>query len=258
MVVGTFLLVYASSLTHPQDSLPHPRSASSISPNNFSMFTYGRVWPAAIDALVYGWASTAGLGLAVWLLARMSRDAGRSPGALMTRGRLLESRRRHRPDRHFPRRQHRRRAARISRATPRGSSGSPTRSSPSGPSPLILDARTGPRSHRAGWMLAALFAFPVALRRAAASCSAPHPLPGSGVIQELIGAWYVHGIYTLWLAPLGLGLLYYLIPKVSGLSIRFRHQGARSRSGPGSSSRPGPPCMISSADRSPPRRSPSA
>jgi len=28
-------------------------------------------------------------------------------------------------------------------------------------------------------------------------------------------------IYTLWLAPLGLGLLYYLIPKVSGISIRY-------------------------------------
>jgi len=41
------------------------------------------------------------------------------------------------------------------------------------------------------------------------------------VIQEVIGAWYVHGIYTLWLAPLGLGLLYYLIPKISGISIRF-------------------------------------
>ena len=36
-------------------------------------------------------------------------------------------------------------------------------------------------------------------------------------MQELIDAWYVHGIYTLWLAPLGLGMLYYLIPKMSGL-----------------------------------------
>ncbi len=41
------------------------------------------------------------------------------------------------------------------------------------------------------------------------------------MIQEVIAAWYVHGIYTLWLAPLGLGALYYLIPKVSGISIRY-------------------------------------
>jgi cytochrome c oxidase cbb3-type subunit 1 len=37
----------------------------------------------------------------------------------------------------------------------------------------------------------------------------------------LLGAWYVHGLYTLWLAPLGLGVLYYLIPKISGLTLRF-------------------------------------
>jgi len=83
MVVGTFLLVYASSLTHPQDSFPILGLFIDLS-NNFSMFTYGRIWPAAIDALVYGWASTAGLGLAVWLLARMSREPVCAPAALMT------------------------------------------------------------------------------------------------------------------------------------------------------------------------------
>ncbi len=83
MVVGTVLLVYASSLTHPQDSFPILGLFIDLS-NNFSMFTYGRLWPAAIDALVYGWASTAGLGLAVWLLARTSRTPAASPGTLMT------------------------------------------------------------------------------------------------------------------------------------------------------------------------------
>jgi hypothetical protein len=76
------LLVYASSLTHPQDSCPILGLFVDLS-NNFSFFTYGRVWPAAIDALVYGWATTAGLGLAVWLLARTSRTPMRAPGALM-------------------------------------------------------------------------------------------------------------------------------------------------------------------------------
>ena len=45
-----------------------------------------------------------------------------------------------------------------------------------------------------------------------------HPLPGSGVIQGMLAAWYLHGIYTLFLAPVGLGVLYYLIPKCAGLS----------------------------------------
>jgi cytochrome c oxidase cbb3-type subunit 1 len=83
-----------------------------------------------------------------------------------------------------------------------------------------LGRRPG-RDHIAqAWVLAALFAFPW-LYGAGSILLCRHRLPGSGVIQELIGAWYVHGIYTLWLAPLGLGLLYYLIPKVSGISIRF-------------------------------------
>ena len=57
MVVGTVLLVYASSLTHPQDAFPILSYLVTLS-DNFSMFTYGRVYPAAIDALVYGWAGT--------------------------------------------------------------------------------------------------------------------------------------------------------------------------------------------------------
>ncbi len=35
-------------------------------------------------ALVYGWGGCAGLGLAAWLLARMSREPVHSPGALIT------------------------------------------------------------------------------------------------------------------------------------------------------------------------------
>src|SRR5277367_5198144 len=82
MVVGTVLLVYASSLTHPQDSLPILGLFINLS-EYCSFFTYGRVWPAAVDALVYGWATTAGLGLAVWLLARTCRTAIYAPGAVI-------------------------------------------------------------------------------------------------------------------------------------------------------------------------------
>src|SRR5277367_2666851 len=83
MVVGTVLLVYASSLTHPLDALPILSWFIDLS-NNVSFFTYGRVWPAALDALVYGWATTAGLGLALWLLARTSRATLVAPDVLMT------------------------------------------------------------------------------------------------------------------------------------------------------------------------------
>jgi cytochrome c oxidase cbb3-type subunit 1 len=218
MVVGTVLLVYASSLTHPQDKFPILGWFVDLSAN-FSMFTYGRVLPAAIDALVYGWASTAGLGLAVWLLARTSRAPACAPAALMTAVvfwnlgvaigltgiflgdstsvELLE----------FP--TYATWALWLAYAL------------------FSLWAVATYLGRRAGhdhiaqdWLLVALFAFPW-LYGAGSVLLSSHALPGSGVIQEVIGAWFVHGIYTLWLAPLGLGLLYYLIPKISGISIRF-------------------------------------
>jgi cytochrome c oxidase cbb3-type subunit 1 len=218
MVVGTVLLVYASSLTHPQDDLPILGYLTTLS-NNFSMFTYGRVWPAAIDTLVYGWASTAGLGLAAWLLARMSREPVHAPGALMTAvvfwnlGVTVG----------------------ITSILLGHSTGVELLEFPIFASAILwlsyalfavwaavvfFSRRTGQDSIAQAWVLVALFAFPWLYATGSILLSGK-PLPGSGVIQGLIGVWYVHGIYTLWLAPLGLGLLYYLIPKVSGISIRY-------------------------------------
>jgi cytochrome c oxidase cbb3-type subunit 1 len=218
MVVGTVLLVYASSLTHPGNSIPILGWFVDLS-NNFSMFTYGRIWPAAIDSLVYGWAGSAGLGLAVWLLARMSREPVHAPGALITAIIFWNL------------------------GVAGGITGIFLGQSSSVELlefPLYIAgimwfsfaifalwavatylARQPGRDHLAqAWILSALFAFPW-LFAAGSILLGSRPLPGSGVIQEVIAAWYVHGIYTLWLAPIGLGSLYYLIPKVSGLGIRF-------------------------------------
>jgi cytochrome c oxidase cbb3-type subunit 1 len=218
MVVGTFLLVYASSLTHPQDSIPILGWFVDLSAN-FSMFTYGRVWPAGIDALVYGWASTAGFGLAVWLLARMSREPVCAPGALMTAVIFWNLGV----------------AIGLTGIFLGDSSGIELLEFPACASWVLwlayaifalwavatyLIRRPGHDHIAQAWVLAALFAFPW-LYATGSILLGSHPLPGSGVIQALLGAWYVHGIYTLWLAPLGLGLLYYLIPKVSGISIHF-------------------------------------
>jgi len=219
MVVGTFLLVYASSLTHPQDSFPILGWFIDLS-NNFSMFTYGRVWPAAIDALVYGWASTAGLGLAVWLLARMSREPVCAPAALMTAVVFWNLGV----------------AIGLTGIFLGDSTGVELLEFPAYASWVLwlayalfalwavatyLGRRPGHDHIAQAWVLVALFAFPWLYATGSILLGSGHPLPGSGVVQEVIGAWYVHGIYTLWLAPLGLGLLYYLIPKVSGISIRY-------------------------------------
>ena len=48
--------------------------------------TYGRIQPAAENALAYGWASQAGIGLGLWLLARLGRTALGSERLLVTAG----------------------------------------------------------------------------------------------------------------------------------------------------------------------------
>ena len=219
MVVGTFLLVYASSLTHPQDALPIFSWFVDLS-NNFSMFTYGRVWPAAIDCLVYGWCTTAGLGLAIWLLARISRAAVFSPATLMTAVIFWNLGV----------------AIGLTGIFMGDSTGVELLEFPAYASWILwisyvlfalwavatfLGRRSGHDHIAQAWLLVALFAFPWLYGAGSTLLSTTHPLPGSGVIQEVIDAWFVHGIYTLWLAPLGLAVLYYLIPKISGLSIRY-------------------------------------
>jgi len=37
------------------------------------MLTYGRVHPVALNFLVYGWASLAGIGIALWMMARLCK-----------------------------------------------------------------------------------------------------------------------------------------------------------------------------------------
>jgi cytochrome c oxidase cbb3-type subunit 1 len=218
LVVGTFLLVYASSLTHPQDTLPLFGMLVTLS-HHLSLFTYGRIWPAAVDTLVYGWASTAGLGIAIWVLCRTSRVPLRSPAAVMTGVvfwnlgvaigltglflgagtsiELLE----------FP--GYAAAVLWIAYA-------------------LIslwciltyLGRKPGADHLAQSWILVGLLAFPW-LFGGGSILLGGRPLPGSGVMQGLLNAWYVHGFYTLSLAPLGLGLLYYLVPKLSGVGIGF-------------------------------------
>jgi len=221
MVVGTFLLVYASSLTHPQDAFPILGWFVTLS-DNFSMFTYGRVWATAIDALVYGWASTAGLGLAVWLLARTSRATAGSPASLMTAVVFWNLGV----------------AIGLTGIFLGDSTGVELLEFPAYASWILwiayalfslwavatfLGRKPGNDHIAQAWLLVALFAFPWLYGAGSTLLTGDtaHRLPGSGVVQEVIDAWYVHGIYTLWLAPLGLAVLYYLIPKVSGISIRY-------------------------------------
>jgi len=41
----------------------------------------------------------------------------------------------------------------------------------------------------------------------------------SGVQQAIVNWWFAHNVLGLWVTPLGLGIIYYLIPKITGFPI---------------------------------------
>src|SRR5207244_6934124 len=51
--------------------------------SNISFLTWGRVRPAHMNVMVYGWASMAGIGTAIWLMARLCRTVLRYPLLLL-------------------------------------------------------------------------------------------------------------------------------------------------------------------------------
>ena len=112
----------------------------------------------------------------------------------------------------------------------------------------FLNRRPGHDHVTQAWLLVALFAFPW-LYAGGSILLSSHNLPGSGRRPSRSST---RGLCTAFIPcgsrPWRSGALYYLIPKISGISIRFAHQDAARLLGAGLSSRPGPPCTIWLAD----------
>ena len=53
-----------------------------------SWLTYGRVQPAHLNALIYGWGCQAAFGTLVWLMSRLSRQTCRAAGIILTAGHI--------------------------------------------------------------------------------------------------------------------------------------------------------------------------
>src|SRR3954467_13468776 len=62
LLIGTVVAGFVSFKLHAPDLL-----------GNVSYLTWGRVRPAHMNIMVYGWASMAGMGTAIWLMARLCR-----------------------------------------------------------------------------------------------------------------------------------------------------------------------------------------
>ncbi|HEX4697095.1 MAG TPA: cbb3-type cytochrome c oxidase subunit I, partial [Candidatus Udaeobacter sp.] len=68
LVLGTLLAGFVSFKLHEPDLL-----------SGFGFLTWGRLRPAHMNVMVYGWASMAGIGTAIWLMARLCRTVLRHP-----------------------------------------------------------------------------------------------------------------------------------------------------------------------------------
>lgn len=205
LAVGA-LLAFVSSW-----KLVHPGFLDGI-----SWLTYGRLQPAADNALIYGWASQAGTGAGLWFLARLGRT-------VLPTARLLI-------------------AAVIfwNIGVTLGLCGIVAGWSTSVPglefpgfaaailfvafaciavwSLVLLRDRSSSGLYVSQWYLLAAFLWFPWFYATANLLLVGHPIQGSA--QPPIAAWFGGNLIWLWLAPLALAGAYYVIPQELGRPIR--------------------------------------
>ncbi|MEI6607294.1 MAG: cbb3-type cytochrome c oxidase subunit I [Verrucomicrobiota bacterium] len=177
--------------------------------------SYGRLFAAHINTLIYGWGFQAAFGVLIWLMARMSQQQCRAAGTILTAGHvwnlvvLLGM---------------------IGILDGRGT-GMPWMEFPVFVWPGLLvcyltivvwsfiqfRVREGERSYVAQWyLLAAMIWFPWIFITANGLlfCANGHPL-----MAAAINAWFKSALMFLFFIPIALGTAYYLAPKLTGRPI---------------------------------------
>jgi len=188
---------------------------------------YGRLQPAHVNALVYGWAMQAGLGTAIWLIARrsgiaMERGAGTMVAAAVfwnvgvTVGVI---------------------GILFGGGTSLQWLEFPPYVWPMLLIPFLMIAwrliSLYARTQRAegfqltSWyILAALFCFPWIYLTANILLNHYAPTSPLGALGAGVNAWYVNSLILLFFAPIGVGACYYFIPKITGKPV-FSYQLAQ-------------------------------
>lgn len=181
--------------------------------------TYGRVQPAANDAIIYGFAIPAALGVILWIFARMSETELVLPlvpivaANLWNLGVFIG----------------------VVAILIGDSTGFTWLEFPRGGSVLIFVsfmliaisafATFGGRRHRAiqpphWFLLAALLWFPWIYSTANLFLVAS---PVRGVAQSVIDWWFTNNLLFVWLGLVGLGVAFYLLPKIAGRPLQERY-----------------------------------
>ncbi len=183
--------------------------------SGYSWLTYGRVFPAHINAFIYGWGFQAAFAVIIWMMARLSRKECTAAGLILTAGHiwnLVVG------------------AGVIGILTGNGT-GMPWMEFPAFTWPVMLvtyftiviwsfvQFRVRPEGHvyiSQWYILAAMVWFPWVFITVNTLL---HCLPGHPVMGAGINAWYKSALMFLFFTPVALGAAYYLAPKVSGRSV---------------------------------------
>jgi cytochrome c oxidase cbb3-type subunit 1 len=181
--------------------------------------TYGRLQPAANDAILYGFAMPAALAVMLWVFARLSESELLLPIVPFAAANIW----------------HLGVLIGITSILIGDSTGYAWLEFPRGGSVLIfvaflliaisVFATFGARRERAlqpaHWFLvAALFWFPWIYSTANLFVVA---FPARGVTPAVIDWWYTNNLLFVWLGLAGLGVAFYLLPKIAGRPLQLRY-----------------------------------
>jgi cytochrome c oxidase cbb3-type subunit I len=178
-------------------------------------FTHGRLAPAAQNALVYGWGFNAAFAFGLWLMARLSATTLRHGGWLFVAAKFWNV------------------GVTLGIGGILGgySSSFELLEMPRYVTLLLLGAyaligvwgvttfsiRNTENTYASQWYLfGAAFWFPWIYSVAQVML---FTAPVRGVLQPVVNAWYVHGLYSLWFLPVAIAAIYYLLPKLLGRAV---------------------------------------
>jgi cytochrome c oxidase cbb3-type subunit 1 len=205
LVVGSVLALIASIKFHAPDFLA-----------SCPVLTYGRVQPAADNALLYGFCIPAGLGVMLWLFARLGDAPLRGAIVPVVAANFW----------------HLGVFIGLAGILTGGSTGFAWLEFPRAASVILFfayfllalwatmnfAARRERAMYPSHWFLvAALFWFPWIYSTANLFLVA---WPVRGVVQAIIGWWFANNLVFIWLALVGLGTAFYFLPKYAGRPLQ--------------------------------------
>ncbi len=204
LAISILLGVIASAKMH------HPEFLSSC-----PLLSYGRVFPAHINVLVYGWGMQAAFAVILWLMARLSRKECTAAGTILTAGHIWNLGV----------------SIGVLGILFGHGTGMPWMEFPAFAWPVLLISyfiitvwsfiqfRVRPKGHvyvTQWYLLAAMVWFPWIYITANTLL---HCLDGHPVMNAGINAWFHSGMLFLFFTPVALGAAYYLAPKVTGRPV---------------------------------------